>query len=139
MDGASSFEVEVSGGGPIIHNISLTPRGRVISGRVTDMAGAPRFASISIWRRMPNGGWRSIDGEGNQTPTGIWSYRVPVHGPDRVNAAVDRHWARWYDGDTRLRFARTIVVNASTTSISRLNIRVPHCPDRPMTSASRRA
>lgn len=128
VDDAASLEVEVSGDGPIIRDVHLIPQGRVLSGRVTNLAGASRVASISIWRRMPDGRWRSIDGEGNQMPSGIWSFRVPVLGRYRVNAAVDHHWARWYDDDTRLRFARTIIVNASTTFISGLDIWVPYCP-----------
>ncbi len=41
-------------GGPGGHRqAALTPDGRVLAGRVTNMDGAPRFASISIWRGHP--------------------------------------------------------------------------------------
>ncbi len=97
---------------------SLLRKGKVLHGRVTNQAGRPLFASIGIWRQMPGGAWRSIDGEGNDLPSGRWSYRVPGPGRYRVSFAADHHWGEWHDNVTRLRHARVIVVTASTTSVT---------------------
>ena len=70
--------IDANGPGPVVANAALTPKGRVIAGRVTNMAGAPRFASIGIWRLTP-GGWRSIDGIGNDMPQ--WHVVLPGAGP----------------------------------------------------------
>lgn len=123
--------IDANGPGPVIANAALTPKGRVIAGRVTNMAGAARFASIGIWRLNAAGSWIGIDGIGNDMPSGKWSFRVPSFGRYRVSACVDFHWCRFATSATRLRFARTVVVNASTTFISDVNIRVPYCHASP--------
>jgi hypothetical protein len=127
VDAAARLEVVVTGGGPIVRNVALTPRGLVLAGRITNRAGRPVFASIGIFRQRPNGTWRSIDGEGNDDHTGIWSYRVPGPGRYRVNAAVDHHWSRWHRDATRLRHARVLVLNATHTYARNVNIAVPYC------------
>ena len=122
--------VDANGPGPVVAHAALTPKGRVIAGRVTNMAGASRIASIGIWRLTPVG-WRSIDGIGNDMPSGKWSFRVPAFGRYRVSACVDSHWCRWAASETRLRFARTITVNAATVFIDDVDIRVPYCHAAP--------
>ncbi|HYF45109.1 MAG TPA: hypothetical protein VD926_02790, partial [Acidimicrobiales bacterium] len=72
---ATATHVPVSGTEPIIVNESLIPKGRVIAGRVTNMGGVPKFASIGIWQRQASGRWASIDGIGNQLPSGWYSFR----------------------------------------------------------------
>jgi len=130
-DLASATVIDVNAPGPIVVNAALTPDGRVIAGRVTNMAGASRFASIGIFRRNAAGNWIGIDGIGNDMPSGKWSFRVPSYGRYRVGACVDYHWCRFAASATRLRFARTIVVNASTVFINDVDIRVPYCHATP--------
>ncbi len=124
-------EVVVAAPGPIVANAALTPVGRVLSGRVTNLGGVPKFASVGIWRRNPAGTWVSIDGIGNDMPSGIWSFRVPRLGRYRISVFVDSHWARWYDDDTRLRHARVVVVDEDTEFINGLDVRVPYCHAAP--------
>jgi hypothetical protein len=127
VDAAAHREVQVTGDGPIIVNVALTPRGLVLAGRITNSAGRPVFASIGIYRQRPNGRWVSIDGEGNDPANGIWSYRVPGPGRYRVNASVDHHWSRWHRNATRLRHARVLVVNATHLYARNVDIAVPYC------------
>jgi hypothetical protein len=118
---------------PVIANARLTPNGRVIAGRVTNMNGVPKFASVGIWRRGADGVWRGIDGEGNDPRTGWWSYRVPSYGRYRVNACVDSHWCQWATSADRMRFARTIIVSPSdpVTYVNDVHVRVPYCHAAP--------
>jgi hypothetical protein len=123
---ANATPVVVAAPGPVIVHESLLPNGRWLTGRVTNMRGAPRSASVGIWRLTARG-WRSIDGEGNDSRTGIWAYRVPAYGRYRVNASVDYHWSRWHRRATRLRFARTVVVGPRTRVVRNVDVRVPYC------------
>lgn len=125
-DFASSSAVVLAGGEPVGASASLVPKGRVLAGRVTNLGGVAKFASISIWRRTPSG-WRAYDNIGNDLPSGKWSFRVPGVGRYRVNACVDHHWCRWAESETRLRFARNLNVTASTTYLADVDIRVPYC------------
>lgn len=111
---------------PIVLNARVTPQGRVLAGRVTNLAGQPRFASVGIWRRTALG-WRPVDGLGTIGNTGIWSFRVPTFGQYRINALVDHHWGRWYRSVPRFVDATTVTVGPSTTFVSDLDIRVPYC------------
>lgn len=128
---ADVFDIDGGDPGPIIANVRLTPNGRVIAGRVTNMAGQPRFASVGIFRQARNGRWVSIDGEGNMMPSGWWSYRVPSYGRYKVNACVDNHWCQWATSADRRSVSRTIVVNASTTYVNNVHVRVPFCRSSP--------
>jgi hypothetical protein len=130
LGSADELAIPPVGSDPVVANAWVTPQGRVLSGRVTNLAGAPRFASVGIWRLTATG-WRSIDGIGNDPRTGIWSFRVPVLGRYRISAHVDSHWARWYRSATRLRFANTVTVGLGTTFISGLDIKVPYCHPAP--------
>lgn len=123
---ATVVSVPAAPSDPIVANAALTPKGKVLSGRVTNTAGRARFASVEIWR-LTSAGWRPVDGIGNDPATGLWSFRVPHLGRYRISAGVDHHWARWYDNDTRLRFARVVVVTEATTFFSGLDIHVPYC------------
>jgi hypothetical protein len=125
---ATATPIEVALPGPVIVNEALVPRGLVLAGRITNRSGRGVPASIGIFRQRPNGTWASIDGEGNDGDTGIWSYRVPGPGRYRVNASVDHHWSRWHRDATRLRHARVLVVNATRTYVPNVNIAVPYCP-----------
>jgi hypothetical protein len=127
----SATIIDVDAGGPVIANAALTPNGRVIAGRVTNMRGVPKFASVGIWQRQANGRWRSIDGEGNDERTGWYSYRVPTNGRYRVSACVDNHWCQWATSADRLRDARTVVVGPSTTFVNDVHVRVPFCRRSP--------
>jgi hypothetical protein len=129
----SATHVEVSGAEPIIVNESLVPRGRVIAGRVTNMGGVPKFASIGIFRRNAAGNWVGIDGIGNHEATGWYSFRVPSHGRYRVNACVDSHWCQWATSENRLRHARVVVVAPGdpSTFVNDVHIRVPYCHAAP--------
>jgi hypothetical protein len=130
-DAAATADVVVADPGPVVAHFALTPKGKVLSGRVTNLGGVPKFASVGIWRRNALGRWVGLDGIGNDMPSGIWSFRVPRLGRYRINAAVDSHWARWYDGDTRLRHARVVIVDEDTTFINGLDTRVPFCHPAP--------
>ena len=130
-DQASATVIHAAGTSTIVANTALTPRGRVLTGRVLSMNGAPRDASVSIWR-LTERGWRSIDGLGTDRATGTWSFTVPHLGRYRIAAGVDHYWSRWYDGDTRLRFARVVVVNEGTVFVNGLDIRVPYCGAAPV-------
>lgn len=131
VDQAAGVQVTLELPGPMVITPELTPRGRVIAGRVTNMNGASRFASIGIFRQAPNGRWVGIDGEGNQMPSGWWSYRVPSYGRYKVNACVDNHWCQWAPSANRRSLSRTIVVGPSTTFINNVHIRVPFCRSSP--------
>jgi hypothetical protein len=130
-DQASATVVVAAGTAPIVVNAALTPRGRVLTGRVTSINGAPEDASVAIWY-LTGLGWRSIDGLGTDHATGIWSFRAPWLGRYRVSAGVDHFWSRWYDGDARLRDAKVIVVTAATTLVRNVNIRVAYCSPLPV-------
>jgi hypothetical protein len=131
VDQAAGLEIDVIGPGPIVRNIALNPRGRVIAGRVTNMRGVPKFASIGIWQRQASGRWHSLDGIGNHEATGWYSYRVPTAGRYRVSACVDFHTCQWATSASRLRHARTVIVGHSTMFINDVHVRVPYCHAAP--------
>jgi hypothetical protein len=118
--------VDVSGDGPIIVNESLVPRGRVIAGRVTNMSGVRKFASVGVWR-LTSTGWKSYDGIANIEGNGWYEFRAPGPGRYRINASVDHHWSRWATSETRLSRARTFVLGVHSTFIDDGHIRVPYC------------
>jgi hypothetical protein len=130
---AAATVIDVDVPGPTIANASLVPDGRVIAGRVTNMNGVPKFASIGISRRNAAGNWVSIDGIGNDPATGWYSFRVPSYGRYRVNACVDSHWCQWATSADRLRFARTVVVapGDASTFVNNVHVRVPYCHAAP--------
>ena len=125
-DATSATPVIVSLPGPVVVNASLTPRGRVLAGRLTNAAGQPRFGSIGIWR-LTSVGWRPIDGIANQLPSGRWSFRVPFVGKYRVSADVDHHISEFWNNKPRLSLATTINVTSATTYISGIDHTVSYC------------
>jgi hypothetical protein len=127
-DLASADPIEVVPGSEHLGvNAALTPAGKILAGRVTNLSGRPLFASIGIWRRT-SVGWRSIDGDGSDPLNGRWWARVPRSGRYRVSFAADHYHARWYDGDTRLRFARVIVVPEGQSVTTGIDVQLPYCP-----------
>ena len=128
-DFASSSDV-VLAGTTVTANSTRTPAGRVLSGRVTNNGGVPKFASVSIWRRTPTG-WRAYDNIGNDLPSGRWWFRVPAVGRYRVNACVDSHSCRWATNATRLRFARNLNITTPDTYVTDVDIRTPYCHAAP--------
>ncbi len=112
--------------GPVVVNESLTPKGRVLAGRVTNAAGQPKFASVVIWR-LTSVGWRAIDGIANDLPSGAWSFRVPMTGRYRVSADVDHHISEFWNNKPRLSQATTINVTSATTFVSGINLSVAYC------------
>jgi hypothetical protein len=125
----SSSDVVLSGE-TVVANAELTPKGRVLAGRVTNNGGVPKFASVTIWRLTPSG-WRSYDNIGNDLPSGRWWFRVPAVGRYRVNACVDSHWCRWATNATRLRFARNLNITTADTYLTDVDIRTPYCHAAP--------
>lgn len=125
-DAGSATPVEVVLGDTVVVNESLVPKGRVIAGRVTNAVGAPKPASIGIWR-LTSAGWRSIDGIGNDMPSGRWSFRVPYVGRYRVSADVDHHTSEFWRNKSRLSLATTINVTSDTTFISGIDLDLAYC------------
>ncbi len=123
---ATATVVEVAAPGPVVLNSSLTPKGRVLAGRVTNAVGQPKIASIGIWR-LTSVGWRPIDGIANQLPSGRWSFRVPMIGKYRVAADVDHHVSEWFRNAPRLSLATTLNVTAATTFIPNIDLDLRYC------------
>ena len=125
-DVGAAAVVPVALPGPVVVNESLVPKGRVIAGRVTNAVGAPKPASIGIWR-LTSAGWRSIDGIGNDMPSGRWSFRVPYVGRYRISADVDHHTSEFWRNKSRLSLATTINVTSATTFISGVDLDLSYC------------
>jgi hypothetical protein len=122
----SATPVVVAGPGPVVVNASLTPKGRVLAGRVTNGVGQPKVASVGIWR-LTSVGWRPVDGIANQMPSGRWSFRVPMVGKYRVMAEVDHHTSEWFNDRTRLSTATIIDVTSATTFIPNIDLDLTYC------------
>lgn len=125
-DVGSATPVTVSLPGPVVVNESLTPKGRVLAGRVTNAVGQPKFASVVIWR-LTSVGWRAIDGIANDLPSGAWSFRVPMTGRYRVSADVDHHTSEFWNNKSRLSQATIINVTSATTFVSGINLSLAYC------------
>ena len=125
--------VDVSGipaDGPIIVNESLVPKGRVIAGRVTNVGGVGKHASVGIFRQTSSG-WVSIDGIANNAGNWWYEFRVPGPGRYRVNACVDSHWCRFATSATHLSAGRIVTLGVSSTFVNDVHIRVPYCHAAP--------
>ena len=123
---ASATEVVLTSG-TVVANASLTPKGRVIAGRVTNLNGVPKFASVGIWR-LTSAGWQPYDGIANSLGNGWYEFHAPGPGRYRIEADVDHHKSRWATSQTRLSQARTFVLGVHDTYINDGHIRVPYCP-----------
>lgn len=125
-DVASATPVTLALPGPVVVNESLTPKGRVLAGRVTNVVGQPKPASITIWR-LTAAGWQAIDGIGNDMPSGTWSFRVPMVGRYRVSADVDHHVSEFWNNKSRLSQATVINVTSATTFVPGINLTLAYC------------
>lgn len=125
-DVGSATPVTVDLPGPVVVNESVTPKGRVLAGRVTNAVGQPKFASVVIWR-LTSVGWRAIDGIANDMPSGTWSFRVPMIGRYRVSADVDHHTSEFWNNKSRLSQATVINVTSATTYVSGINLSLAYC------------
>jgi hypothetical protein len=111
----------------MVANASLTPKGLVIAGRVTNANGVAKFASVGVWR-LTSRGWRPYDGIANTEGKGWYEFHAPGPGRYRIEADVDHHKSRWATSATHLSAARTFTVNATHPLIDDGHIRVPYCP-----------
>jgi hypothetical protein len=124
---AEATEITLApGSDPVVANASLTPRGRVIAGRVTNLNGVPKFASVGIWR-LTSTGWKPYDGIANNLGNGWYEFHAPGPGRYRIEADVDHHKSRWATSATHLSAARTFVLGVQATFINDGHIRVPYC------------
>jgi hypothetical protein len=123
----SATTITVPGPGPIVANAALTPKGRVIAGRVTNANGVPKFGSVNIWR-LVGGVWKNIDGIASDAHTGWYEFVVPATGRYRVHADVDHHKSRFATSATHLSAGRVVIVGNATVFVNDVHVRVPYCP-----------
>lgn len=114
-----------AGGDPIVANANLRPRDGLIMGRVTNLNGVPKFASVTHHRATPFG-WIGIDNGG--TLEGWYAVSGLPNGRYRIRADVDHHKSRWASSAARLSLARTFVISPTNRSYVNAHIRVPYCP-----------
>ena len=124
---ASATAIPVASPGPVVVNAALTPKGRVIAGRVTNSNGVPKFASVNIWRQT-SAGWQNIDGIANIEGNSWYEFVVPAPGRYRVHADVDHHKSRFATAATHLSAGRIITIGVGTTFVNDVHVRVPYCP-----------
>jgi hypothetical protein len=123
---AAADVITVTGPDAVVVNEGLAPKGLVVAGRVTNVPGAPKFASVGIWR-LTSTGWKPYDGIGNDEASGWYEFRAPGPGRYRIMASVDHHWEQWATSASRMSRARTFTLNASTPLITNGHIQVPYC------------
>jgi hypothetical protein len=125
---AAATDIVVAGPGPVVASAALTPKGRVIAGRVTNLNGRVLPAGVAVWRRNPTTGrWFSYDGIANNEGGGWYKFVAPGPGLYRIAGYADHHTSRWYDNKTRLRFAQVINLTPAGTVVTNAHIKLPFC------------
>jgi hypothetical protein len=121
-------DLVVTSPGPVVANAALTPKGRVVTGRITNLNGRVLPAGVSIFRRNPTTGrWFAYDGIANNEGNGYYKFVAPGPGQYRIAGYADHYTSRWYQNATRLRFAHVFNLQGPTTLVTGAHIRLPFC------------